>query len=478
MRNLLNNRFSILFLFSIFTLFSCSKDSDDPNPFEITVTTSDFSITMDENPENEQVIGTVSGSTSAGSVTFLLIEQTPANAFTIDPASGELKVLNKVLFDFEKNPTITGTVKVYNGIISEDASVTITLNDLNEGNIFKGDVFLRSQQEVNDFGANNYTDITGNLLVGRLENEGYSDIHDLSPLNTLEKIDGHLYFDYNGDLTTTAGLENLTFMGGYLGFIDNPSLIKIEGLNSIAKHISGGLVIVGNDLLNNLDGINQIATIEEYIWITSNPEISNLNWLGNLVSVKKDLRISGLRKLQNFNALSSLESIGGLSVGSCPLLINFEGLQNLNSTIKWLSINNNNSLTSLSGLENINIEEGIVLTLNNSLSNINALTRVTNLTSSINIYENDALNDLTGLNNLLSVGESIKITSNDNLISLNGFENLLNVSYALEITDNRKLTDFCAIQNLFINGNVGYYTVFSNAYNPSKQNIIDGNCSL
>ncbi|MCB0455675.1 MAG: cadherin repeat domain-containing protein, partial [Aequorivita sp.] len=86
--------------FAIILLKACSKDSDAPNPFEITVTTSDFSKTMDENPSNGQLIGIVSGSTNEGSVTFSITEQNPAGAFSIDPASGELKVANATLFDF------------------------------------------------------------------------------------------------------------------------------------------------------------------------------------------------------------------------------------------------------------------------------------------------------------------------------------------------------------------------------------------
>ncbi len=74
----------VLFIISIILLNSCSKDSDDPVPNEATVTASDFSIAMDENPVNGQIIGTVSGTTNEGSVTFSITEQNPAGAFSID----------------------------------------------------------------------------------------------------------------------------------------------------------------------------------------------------------------------------------------------------------------------------------------------------------------------------------------------------------------------------------------------------------
>src|SRR5690606_10832241 len=120
----------VLLIFAAILLNSCSKDSDDPTPQDtpITVPTADCSKTMDDNPTTGQVIGTIVGSTNEGSVTFSIIEQTPSGAFSIDSASGELKVADETLFDFETNPTITGTVKVANGTVSKNALVTITLN--------------------------------------------------------------------------------------------------------------------------------------------------------------------------------------------------------------------------------------------------------------------------------------------------------------------------------------------------------------
>ena len=82
---------------------------------------------MDENQENGQIIRTVSGSTNEGNVTFSITEQTPSDAFSIDATSGELKVADAMLFNFETNPVITGNVKVANGAVSQNASVTITL---------------------------------------------------------------------------------------------------------------------------------------------------------------------------------------------------------------------------------------------------------------------------------------------------------------------------------------------------------------
>jgi len=124
-------RFSkILTLTLILLTFGCGDDEGDG---VITVTTADFTITVDENQVLGASLGVVSGSTNQGSVTFSLISQTPGGPFAIDGSTGELTVANATLFDFETNPTLTAVVQVANGGVSENSMVTVNLNDVNEG---------------------------------------------------------------------------------------------------------------------------------------------------------------------------------------------------------------------------------------------------------------------------------------------------------------------------------------------------------
>ncbi len=124
----------------------------------------------------------------------------------------------------------------------------------------EGDVFLKSQQEVDDFGANNYNRINGFLVIGKLENEGYSDIIDLTPLLSLEYIEEYLYIQFNGVLTTTSGLNNILYLGNYFALLHNPSLKNLVGLNNI-QTIGGFLAIDDNPALINVDGLSSITTI-------------------------------------------------------------------------------------------------------------------------------------------------------------------------------------------------------------------------
>ena len=85
---------------------------------------------------------------------------------------------------------------------------------------------------------------------------------------------------------------------------------------------------------------------------------------------------------------------------------------------------------------------------------------------------------MTGLENLTSVGGQFLITGHDQLASLNGLENLNSVGGMIQIRQNFSLLrDFCALQNLFANGSYNQVDISNNPFNPTVQNIIDGNCS-
>lgn len=108
------------------TIVSCNSD-DDTSATPINI--ENLEVTIDENPTNGQVIGTVQ-SNSNDALTYTIITQTPAGALSINATTGELLVADAVLFDFETNPTITAEVSSVDAV--NTATVTIDLTDLNE----------------------------------------------------------------------------------------------------------------------------------------------------------------------------------------------------------------------------------------------------------------------------------------------------------------------------------------------------------
>ena len=86
------------------------------------VSAQSFETTLDENPAEGQVLGTIQ--TSDGASGFSIATQSPSGALAIDSSSGQLTVVDATLFDYETNPTIAATVS----IVDADNPVTVTVN--------------------------------------------------------------------------------------------------------------------------------------------------------------------------------------------------------------------------------------------------------------------------------------------------------------------------------------------------------------
>jgi len=127
------NYYTILSLFIIGIFFqSCSSENGME---EITVSTSDINLTMDENPNIGQLITTIEGTTNQGTLSFELVEESNDGAFLVDQTTGALSVGNPYFFDFENYNTLTAIVSVRRGDVSKQSLINITLNDLIENDL-------------------------------------------------------------------------------------------------------------------------------------------------------------------------------------------------------------------------------------------------------------------------------------------------------------------------------------------------------
>ena len=115
-----------LFLVSFLLIaIGCNKDDDQ----ETSVTLQNLTITLDENPQNGDSVGSIQVVGGSGT-DFNIVSQTPTGALSIDSDSGELTISNAALFDFESNPTITASVTADNA--ENNAIITINLNNIVE----------------------------------------------------------------------------------------------------------------------------------------------------------------------------------------------------------------------------------------------------------------------------------------------------------------------------------------------------------
>lgn len=86
-------------------------------------------LSIDEYPRSGNTIGTLS-TTLSGTVGYNLVSQSVPLAFTIN--TGELRVADWLVFDFEENPTITAIIEATNGTDSEIINVTVSINDIDD----------------------------------------------------------------------------------------------------------------------------------------------------------------------------------------------------------------------------------------------------------------------------------------------------------------------------------------------------------
>lgn len=248
-------------------------------------------------------------------------------------------------------------------------------NDSSEENIFFGDVKLRTQNEVNEFGANNYLRIVGKLVIDT-SIQTDDTIVDLTPLNSIAIVDEQLLFFRLSNINSLT--FNVSEVGTLVFELENaisanfPNLIKIT---------LGGIQISNNLELTNFSFPN-LSSVKSGLLIINNPKLETLDGFMNLTSLAIDD-----------------ENLNSISIQSNNLLSNFEGLINIDSQIRYLNIETNNSLTSIYGLDNLQLKD-IEIFLNPSLNDYCA---ISNFIS--NGFTYDGENYVDGSN--LTIGENL-----------------------------------------------------------------------
>lgn len=166
---------------------------DADNPVTVTVnlenvievTAQDLTVSVDENPTDGQVLGTLQAS-GTGTLSFSITSQNPMGAMALDNATGELTVIDPNLFDFETNPVITADISVTDGEETAIATATINLNDVDEVSAQNTDLSIDENPSNGD-------------VVGTIQASGSNVTYAI----TFQNLPGHL------TLTKTPGSYQL-----------------------------------------------------------------------------------------------------------------------------------------------------------------------------------------------------------------------------------------------------------------------------
>lgn len=264
----MKNRFKLSSLFVLtvlLTLFSCSNDDEVAATNEISL--QDLEVTIDENPTNGQVLGTVVATQTVGgaTLTYGIDSQTPSGGLAIDANTGELTVADATLFDYETNSSIAATISV-NGAIN-NSTITVNLNNVNEIGDFNygGIVFWIDPTDSNKGLVCAVNDQSTSIVWGDLnapEVTGTSTSIGSGVPNT------DLIIASKGSGTThAAGVARLYNAGGYTDWSlpSNDELTEIYNnktiINATATANSGEIFQEGENLgarywVSNMSGAN------------------------------------------------------------------------------------------------------------------------------------------------------------------------------------------------------------------------------
>jgi len=315
------------------------------------------------------------------------------------------------------------------------------------------------------------TSCNGNPLVN-----GYMYIDNL---NVIPITDGIINVSIQNCQVSTVNLQIFDFLANEWTIIRDVNLnggtIDVGALSTCDN--TGG-IYNGDVILSSQQEVDDFGAFEHQIVngdltiADGQPsDITNLSALSTIKIVVEDLNIYSNQNLVNLQGLNNIETTSRLNI-SYSSLTSLEGLQGLLNT-RAITLNNNNSLESISGLENLSELDHLLIKDNPLITTLLGLEQLTAI-DYIWIYNNDGLLNLNGLENVVSVIQNASFPA---------------IFIGLRPTDipsdnipspNPNLSDFCALQNLLIIGNgiSAEILIENNAYNPSINDIINGNCSL
>lgn len=278
----------------------------------------------------------------------------------------------------------------------------------------EGNVTFRSQERVDNFVADypDCTIINGNLSISTSTINNPDPIESLIELEKIIAIRGSLAISDNA-LIDLSGLQNITSIEDNLYISSNNYLKNIDGLLGLTT-IGRSLIISRNDALENLDGLQNITIIQGDLQISRNDTLINLKGLQNITTIGGSLKIERNRNLSNIMDLAALTTIG-----------------------EDLDIWSNDALTSLKGLENLTAINGHLKIGFNQILNLCNTPAICNLLNNNAAFPNQIVGNGTGCNNENEILEECLVgISEQNFAAFSLFPNPSTGIFKLSLDEN------------------------------------------
>ena len=315
-------------------------------------------------------------------------------------------------------------------------------------------------------GLENLTNIGGNFDIS-----GLRALASFKGLENLISIGGN--FDINRIPHSFKGLGNLASIGG--NFEINGTTDSFEGLENLAS-IGGNFKI--NNATDSFEGLENLTNIGGNFEVRGN-RLTSFKGLDKLKQIDGDFNIDYMNSSSSFEGLSSLESIGGDFIATpyntTTIYIKVENHLSHLTTVGgnmeiWINTYNDSSKeifnVNFSSLESV----GGSLSLSGGYSSYGTLSlpllQATGGECSFNRF------DLIDLPNLESINGALEISYVNSIGTLDKLKSVgdITISYC------RYLYDFCNWVPVLTDYN-GMFSVSNCGYNPTKYQILNGECS-
>jgi hypothetical protein len=301
------------------------------------------------------------------------------------------------------------------------------------------------------------------------------------------------------NLRSLSGLKNIAEIGGLRLSLNSSYITNLDDLKNLKTvnytlfingdyYVDGVSALDSNNYIKSIDGLNNLEKCNDMYFhhlhgVTDFPKFPNLSQLNSLQIFDNDF-------LKTINSFENLETV--TNEFRITKNINLIELSSFNSlTIaKDFTIANNNKLPLIKGFNNLTIANDFTIVYNYKISSINGFEKLKTIDGDFEVLGNDVLTTFDKIKNIETVKGNLHIEGghsgffggyinlDDKIEDLNWLSNLKTVEGDLKIIYSSSLKSLCGLQNLLSNdGLKGNYIVNNNLFNPTKQEIIDGNCS-
>ena len=307
-----------------------------------------------------------------------------------------------------------------------------------------GDIILPNQAAINSF-VTDYpgcTALSGKLVIGQAGATA-SDITSLAPLSVLQSTEG-LVVTSTTLLDDLQGLHNLTSIEGDILIHNNMELDELTQLQQATSSVKS-ISILSNPEIAELYGLENMVLEGGRLSIENNEALISLDGAPRFTDLE-ELRIVSNQMLADVSALQDLQTAGMVKFASLPVLTNLTGLDMLHTVSSSFEITDLATLADLLGLSSlIKVNDMFTLALLPEVLRLKGLEQLKEVGNLV-IMDNASLYTIEALFSLTTV-KSIQVASSPSLVDLKGLEGVVFVDYIF-VLDNPLLKNLTGFNNL------------------------------